>query len=32
MKIKLVVDSTADMTPEVAARVGIVPLTVRFGR
>jgi len=31
MNIKLIVDSTADMTPEVAARVGIVPLTVHFG-
>lgn len=29
--VKIVVDSTADMTPEVAARVGIVPLTLRFG-
>ena len=29
--VKLIVDSTADMTPEVAARVGIVPLTLRFG-
>ena len=31
MKVKIIVDSTADMTPEVAARVGIVPLTVHFG-
>lgn len=31
MSIKFIVDSTADMTPEVAARVGIVPLTVHFG-
>lgn len=29
--VKLIVDSTADMAPEVAARVGIVPLTLRFG-
>ena len=29
--VKIIVDSTADMTPEVAARVGIVPLTVHFG-
>ncbi len=29
--IRLIVDSTADMTPEVAARVSIVPLTIRFG-
>ena len=32
MKVKIIVDSTADMTPEVAARVGIVPLTVHFGQ
>ena len=31
MSVKIVVDSTADMTPQVAARVGIVPLTVHFG-
>ena len=31
MSVKIIVDSTADMTPSVAARVGIVPLTVRFG-
>ena len=29
--VKIIVDSTADMTPEVAARVGIMPLTVHFG-
>ena len=29
--VKIIVDSTADMTPEVAQRVGIVPLTVHFG-
>ena len=29
--VQIIVDSTADMTPEVAARVGIVPLTVHFG-
>ena len=29
--VKIIVDSTADMIPEVAARVGIVPLTVHFG-
>ena len=31
MSIQIIVDSTADMTPAVAARVGIVPLTVHFG-
>ena len=31
MKVKLIVDSTADMTARVAQRVGIVPLTVHFG-
>ena len=31
MKVKIIVDSTADMRPEVAARVGIVPLSVHFG-
>lgn len=31
MPVKIIVDSTADMTPEVASRVGIVPLTVHFG-
>ncbi len=31
MNIKLIVDSTADMTPETAAQVGIVHLTVHFG-
>lgn len=31
MSVKIIVDSTADMTPEVAAKVDIVPLTVHFG-
>ena len=31
MSIQIVVDSTADMQPQVAANVGIVPLSVRFG-
>lgn len=31
MRVKIIVDSTADMIPAVADRVGIVPLTVRFG-
>ena len=31
MGIKIIVDSTADMRPEVAAKVGIVPLSVHFG-
>ena len=32
MGIRIVVDSTADMIPEVAARVSVVPLTVHFGQ
>ena len=31
MSIQIVVDSTADMRPEVAAKVSIVPLSVQFG-
>ena len=31
MSVKIIVDSTADMRPEVAQKVGIVPLTVHFG-
>ena len=31
MSVKIIVDSTADMGPEVAVQVGIVPLTVHFG-
>ena len=31
MSVKIIVDSTADMPNSVAARVGIVPLTVHFG-
>lgn len=31
MGIQIIVDSTADMRPEVAAKVGIVPLSVQFG-
>lgn len=31
MRVKIVVDSTADMAPELARQVKIVPLTVRFG-
>ena len=31
MKTRIIVDSTADMRPEVAEKVGIVPLTVHFG-
>lgn len=31
MSIQIVVDSTADMRPEVAAKVAIVPLSVQFG-
>ena len=31
MRVKIIVDSTADMSPEVAKQVDIVPLTVHFG-
>ncbi len=31
MSVRIIVDSTADMTPEVKAQVKIVPLTVHFG-
>ncbi len=31
MKTRIIVDSTADITPEVAQRVSVVPLTVHFG-
>lgn len=31
MSVQIIVDSTADMIPEVASRVKIVPLTIRFG-
>ena len=32
MKTRIIVDSTADMIPEIKARVYTVPLTVHFGR
>lgn len=32
MKTRIIVDSTADLTPEVKARVHVVPLTVHFGQ
>ena len=31
MSVKIIVDSTADMRSEIAAKVGIVPLSVHFG-
>ncbi len=31
MRVKIIVDSTADLTPAVRARVGVVPLTIHFG-
>ena len=31
MGVKIIVDSTADLTPRVRARVEVVPLTIRFG-
>lgn len=31
MKTRIIVDSTADLMPEVKSRVSVVPLTVRFG-
>ena len=31
MSIKIIVDSTADLLPEQASRVEVVPLTIHFG-
>ena len=31
MSVKIIVDSTSDLQPQAAARVKIVPLTIRFG-
>ena len=31
MRVKIIADSTADLRPEIAAKVGIVPLSVHFG-
>lgn len=31
MNIKIIVDSTADLTPQVRSRVEVVPLTIHFG-
>ncbi len=31
MKTRIIIDSTADLTPELKSRVNTVPLTVRFG-
>ena len=31
MSVKIIVDSTADMTPRVRSRVDVVPLTIHFG-
>ena len=31
MSVKIIVDSTADLLPQVAERVKIIPLTIRFG-
>ena len=31
MSVKIIVDSTADLCPETAARLSVVPLTVHFG-
>ena len=31
MKIRIIVDSTADLTPQVRSRVDVVPLTIHFG-
>ena len=31
MSVKIIVDSTADLTPEVAQQVKTVPLTIHFG-
>lgn len=31
MRVKIIVDSTADLIPQVRSRVEVVPLTIRFG-
>ena len=31
MSVKIIVDSTVDLIPEIKAKVSVVPLTVRFG-
>ena len=31
MNIKIIVDSTADLTPQIRSRVNVVPLTIHFG-
>ena len=31
MNVKIIVDSTADMIPQVESRVTVIPLTIRFG-
>ena len=31
MKVKIILDSTADLTPEVQNRVTVIPLTIHFG-
>ena len=31
MSAKIIVDSTADVTPQVRSRVTVVPLSIRFG-
>ena len=31
MNIKIIVDSTADLTPQIRSRVSVVPLTIHFG-
>ena len=31
MSVRIIVDSTTDMTPQVASRVKVVPLTIHFG-
>ena len=32
MSVKIIVDSTADLIPEVEKRVTVVPLTIHFGQ
>ena len=32
LKTRIIVDSTADLVPEIQARVSTVPLTVHFGQ
>ena len=32
MKVRIIVDSTADVNPAIKSRLTVVPMTVHFGR